>query len=197
MHANVREDARRKDRLDDIKRGPGGIREIEFLAQCFQILRGSNPFTRPGVGGDRILAAAKRWLKCARTTFTCAGWKTGYKPFATSRFIVYRPARPEAPGILINIAAQDREAHVRYCSYFADNVLDRLDDIKRGPGGIREIEFLAQCFQILRGGREPDLQTPSLDRALEEIAVPALMSSEAVVEVRQDYVYLRRLEKVA
>lgn len=95
---------------------------------------------------------------------------------------------------LINIAAQDREAHVRYCSYFADNVLDRLDDIKRGPGGIREIEFLAQCFQILRGGREPDLQTPSLDRALEEIAVPALMSSEAVVEVRQDYVYLRRLE---
>ncbi len=71
---------------------------------------------------------------------------------------------------------------------------DRLDDIKRGPGGIREIEFLAQCFQILRGGREPGLQTPSLDRALEEIAVLALMSSEAVVEVRQDYVYLRRLE---
>jgi len=71
---------------------------------------------------------------------------------------------------------------------------DRLDDIKRGPGGIREIEFLAQCFQILRGGREPGLQTPSLDRALEQIAVLKLMSQEAVVEVRRDYVYLRRLE---
>ncbi|MGD8385247.1 MAG: glutamine-synthetase adenylyltransferase, partial [Lysobacterales bacterium] len=37
---------------------------------------------------------------------------------------------------------------------------DRLDDIKRGPGGIREIEFLVQSFQLLRGGREPILQTP-------------------------------------
>ena len=71
---------------------------------------------------------------------------------------------------------------------------DRMDDIKRGPGGIREIEFLAQCFQILRGGREPSLQTPSLDRALEQIAALGLMSPEAVLEVRQDYVYLRRLE---
>ena len=71
---------------------------------------------------------------------------------------------------------------------------DRMDDIKRGPGGIREIEFLAQCFQILRGGREPSLQTPSLDQALEQIAALELMSRAAVVEVRQDYVYLRRLE---
>ena len=71
---------------------------------------------------------------------------------------------------------------------------DRMDDIKRGPGGIREIEFLAQCFQILRGGRESSLQTPSLDQALEQIAALELMSRAAVVEVRQDYVYLRRLE---
>jgi len=71
---------------------------------------------------------------------------------------------------------------------------DRLDDIKRGPGGIREIEFLVQCFQILRGGREPVLQTPSLDRALEQIVALGLMSHEAVVEMRRDYVFLRRLE---
>ena len=72
---------------------------------------------------------------------------------------------------LINIAAQDREAHVRYRRYIDFGAVealqemhanvredarrkDRFDDIKRGPGGIREIEFLAQCFQILRGGRE-------------------------------------------
>ena len=33
---------------------------------------------------------------------------------------------------LINIAAQDREAHVRYCSYFADNVLDRFPEWAKG-----------------------------------------------------------------
>lgn len=71
---------------------------------------------------------------------------------------------------------------------------DRTDDIKRGPGGIREIEFLAQCFQLLRGGREPGLQTPSLDQALEKIAGMKLMSPEMVTEVRRDYVFLRRLE---
>jgi glutamate-ammonia-ligase adenylyltransferase len=71
---------------------------------------------------------------------------------------------------------------------------DRMDDIKRGPGGIREIEFLAQCFQILRGGREPGLQTPSLDQALEQIESLELMSREMVAEVRRDYVFLRRLE---
>ncbi|MEE8339767.1 MAG: bifunctional [glutamate--ammonia ligase]-adenylyl-L-tyrosine phosphorylase/[glutamate--ammonia-ligase] adenylyltransferase [Xanthomonadales bacterium] len=71
---------------------------------------------------------------------------------------------------------------------------NRMDDIKRGPGGIREIEFLVQCFQILRGGREPSLQTPSLDQALTQIASLELMSPETVSEVRRDYVFLRRLE---
>ena len=71
---------------------------------------------------------------------------------------------------------------------------DRLDDIKRGPGGIREIEFLAQCFQILRGGREPALQTPSLARALEAIAELDLLPESLVADLRSDYVYLRRLE---
>ncbi len=71
---------------------------------------------------------------------------------------------------------------------------DRLDDIKRGPGGIREIEFLVQCFQILRGGREVSLQTPSLERALEEIARLGLLTRPAVEEIRQDYAFLRLLE---
>ena len=71
---------------------------------------------------------------------------------------------------------------------------DRLDDIKRGPGGIREIEFLAQSFQILRGGREPALQTPSLDGALTAIGRLGLLLPEAIAEIRNDYAYLRLLE---
>lgn len=71
---------------------------------------------------------------------------------------------------------------------------DRLDDIKRGPGGIREIEFLAQCFQILRGGREPSLQTPSLDGALREIGQLGLLEEGAINEIRHDYTFLRFLE---
>ncbi len=71
---------------------------------------------------------------------------------------------------------------------------DRMDDIKRGAGGIREIEFLAQCFQILRGGREPSLQTPSLDIALREIERLGLLETNIVGEIRNDYAHLRFLE---
>ena len=71
---------------------------------------------------------------------------------------------------------------------------DRLDDIKRGPGGIREIEFLAQCFQLLRGGREPVLQAASLRQALSGIGELRLIDAEALADIRSDYVYLRRLE---
>ncbi len=71
---------------------------------------------------------------------------------------------------------------------------DRLDDIKRGPGGIREIEFLAQCFQILRGGREPTLQTPSLAGALDAIGDLGLLEPDLLHALRTDYVYLRQLE---
>jgi len=40
LHAQIRQEVRRRDRLDNIKLGPGGIREIEFAAQVFQLIRG-------------------------------------------------------------------------------------------------------------------------------------------------------------
>ena len=42
-------------------------------------------------------------------------------------------------------------------------------DIKLGPGGIREVEFIAQAFQLIRGGRNIDLQTQSLSQAMQQI----------------------------
>jgi len=71
---------------------------------------------------------------------------------------------------------------------------DRLDDIKRGPGGIREIEFLVQCFQLLRGGRETSLQTPSLLAALAAVEDLQLMAEDSVRRVHADYGFLRNLE---
>ena len=66
--------------------------------------------------------------------------------------------------------------------------------IKLGPGGIREIEFIAQAFQLIRGGRERRLQTTSLLQALATLGDLQLMPTEAVAELRAAYLYLRRLE---
>lgn len=71
---------------------------------------------------------------------------------------------------------------------------DLQDDIKRGPGGIREVEFLAQGFQLLRGGRERRLQTPRLFEALEAIADLALLPRAEVERLQDDYTWLRQVE---
>jgi [glutamine synthetase] adenylyltransferase / [glutamine synthetase]-adenylyl-L-tyrosine phosphorylase len=66
--------------------------------------------------------------------------------------------------------------------------------IKLGPGGIREIEFIVQAFQLIRGGRERRLQTTSLLQALASLGELQLMPGTAVAELRAAYLYLRRLE---
>ena len=71
---------------------------------------------------------------------------------------------------------------------------DRMDDIKRGPGGIREIEFLVQTFQLLRGGREPGLQTPSIFKAANHLQKLELLPADTVSELLTAYRFLRRAE---
>jgi glutamate-ammonia-ligase adenylyltransferase len=68
------------------------------------------------------------------------------------------------------------------------------DNIKLGPGGIREIEFLVQVFQIIRGGREPALRVRPTLKALALLGERQILPLPAVEELRQAYRYLRNLE---
>ena len=68
------------------------------------------------------------------------------------------------------------------------------DHVKLGPGGIREIEFVVQAFQLIRGGQDRRLQTTSLLQALELLGAGRLLPADAVADLRAAYVFLRRLE---
>lgn len=68
------------------------------------------------------------------------------------------------------------------------------DDIKLGPGGIREIEFVVQALQLTRGGRDLKLQTPVLRTALARLGAARVLPNEAVAQLDAAYVHLRRLE---
>ncbi len=68
------------------------------------------------------------------------------------------------------------------------------DNIKLGPGGIREIEFLVQVFQIIRGGREPAFRVRPTLKALALLGEKHILPAVAVDELRAAYVYLRNLE---
>ena len=69
-----------------------------------------------------------------------------------------------------------------------------VDHIKLGPGGIREIEFIAQAFQLIRGGRDAGLQVRPTLRVLAALAERGLLPREAAAELDAAYVFLRRLE---
>ena len=67
-------------------------------------------------------------------------------------------------------------------------------NVKLGPGGIREIEFIVQAYQLIRGGSDPRLQTRSLLTALPLLAGKKLLSEPEVSELGDSYRFLRRLE---
>ena len=71
---------------------------------------------------------------------------------------------------------------------------NRLDDIKVGAGGIREVEFIAQLQQLIRGGREQRLQTRSTREALSREAELGLIASDTITKLQAAYEFLRRLE---
>ena len=71
---------------------------------------------------------------------------------------------------------------------------DMAEHIKLGPGGIREIEFIAQVFQLIRGGREPALQIRPTLEVLALLAERRLLPLESERELAAAYEFLRRLE---
>lgn len=67
-------------------------------------------------------------------------------------------------------------------------------NIKTGPGGIREIEFIGQVFQLVRGGREPRLRVRPIQQVLRELERLDLLPSRVVEGLLEAYRFLRRLE---
>ncbi|MEK9134441.1 MAG: bifunctional [glutamate--ammonia ligase]-adenylyl-L-tyrosine phosphorylase/[glutamate--ammonia-ligase] adenylyltransferase, partial [Pseudomonadota bacterium] len=67
-------------------------------------------------------------------------------------------------------------------------------NIKLGRGGIREIEFLVQTQQLIRGGREPQLQDRRLLSVLPRLVAAGHMSPEAGTALTQAYIFLRNVE---
>jgi [glutamine synthetase] adenylyltransferase / [glutamine synthetase]-adenylyl-L-tyrosine phosphorylase len=71
---------------------------------------------------------------------------------------------------------------------------DMAENIKLGPGGIREIEFIAQAFQIVRGGRRPELRERSLMRVLPRLAGDRQLPEGTVAALLEAYRHLRIVE---
>ena len=71
---------------------------------------------------------------------------------------------------------------------------DRSNNVKLGRGGIREIEFLAQVFQLIRGGRDAALRDRSTRIILQTLAQKQLLGTEVVEQLLHAYAFLRNVE---
>ena len=70
------------------------------------------------------------------------------------------------------------------------------DNIKLGRGGIRELEFIVQSFQLIRGGRLKSLQVQPFQQALQQITVEGLLEEKIKTQLWQAYQFLRNTEHV-
>ncbi|MDE2303929.1 MAG: bifunctional [glutamate--ammonia ligase]-adenylyl-L-tyrosine phosphorylase/[glutamate--ammonia-ligase] adenylyltransferase [Gammaproteobacteria bacterium] len=107
-------------------------------------------------------------------------WRNCVRPFVYRRYLdygVFDSLREMKAMIAREVARRDRE-----------------HDLKLGAGGIREIEFIAQSFQLVRGGGDVRLQNPALLEVLPALAGSKLLPEPAVAQLREAYLVLRRAE---
>jgi [glutamine synthetase] adenylyltransferase / [glutamine synthetase]-adenylyl-L-tyrosine phosphorylase len=120
------------------------------------------------------------WLKARVVTGPGEGVGERVQPFVYRRYLDYGllDSLRELHGRIFDAAVQRRKA----------------DDIKVGAGGIREIEFAVQLFQMVRGGSDAGLRTTSTRQALRAIGERGLLSAARVQALAAAYDFLRRLE---
>ena len=123
------------------------------------------------------------WLKARAVAGDVAAgeaWLTTLRPFVYRRYLDFTALdglRGMKAAIVAEVARRDRS-----------------DDIKRGPGGIREIEFLVQSLQLIRGGREPALRERGLLASLHALVAAGHVGEAEGAALARAYRFLRHLE---
>lgn len=102
------------------------------------------------------------------------------KPFVYRRYLDYG-AVEEIRGLKAGI---DRELQRKGLA----------QNVKLGPGGIREIEFIGQSLQLIRGGRESRLQERAIQTTLATLGAEDYLTAQAVADLQAAYVFLRNTE---
>jgi len=72
--------------------------------------------------------------------------------------------------------------------------IDRYSDVKLSQGGIRQIEFIVQLLQVVRGGQYPELRTRGTQKALQHLSAAGLMPKDTANGLNAAYIFLRKVE---
>ncbi len=120
------------------------------------------------------------WIKGRVITGPSAALTQLIKPFIFRRYLDF------------NAYAAMRDLKTQIQRDVAQRQLSQ--NIKLGRGGIREVEFIAQLFQLIRGGQIPALQIKPTLSVLEALAARDMLPALDVEHLQQSYIYLRNVE---
>jgi glutamate-ammonia-ligase adenylyltransferase len=87
-----------------------------------------------------------------------------------------------------------KERVEEHASRSARRAASDRDDVKLGPGGIRDIEFSVQLLQLVHGGADPDVRGGNTLEALGALAAGGYMAEDDEVALRDAYTWLRNVE---
>jgi glutamate-ammonia-ligase adenylyltransferase len=120
----------------------------------------------------------------------------GEEFLAAIRPFVWRRRLDFAAVADIHAMKQRIDAHRKLGVSRAVDAVDRIAGfhVKLGPGGIREIEFLAQTLQLVWGGRDPRLRTPATLEALQLLTRAGHLPRVDAASLASAYMFLRGLE---
>ncbi len=125
------------------------------------------------------------WIKARPITPNCVGTRWGDLEAIRRSFVFRKYLDFGTINAMRDLHAQIRREVAKK---------DMANNVKLGPGGIREIEFIAQVFQLIRGGRDRTLQVKPTLEVLKLLVDRNQLELDAVVELSSAYRFLRRLE---
>ena len=166
--------------------------EDRFLYRVDLDLRPEGDAGPPAIS-DAMLAeyyenAADHWEKVAfmKARPVAGDLELGWRAVRAIHPMIYRAAMDYA-GVRRIRALQERVGRERGAG--GDGF-----DVKLDPGGIRDVEFVAQALQLLHGGRIPQLRDRSAQRAIARLAEVKLLPAETAATLQHAYLFLRRIE---
>jgi len=129
------------------------------------------------------------WERCAwiRGRQVAGDQETAYEVFQSLQGFVY--PRGLAPSSLGELFEQKSRAEDELIS-----VADKEREIKRGRGGLREVEFPVLGLQVLHGASQPTLQTHDLRKAIRNLKILGILKAEEEQVLLGGYDFWRRLE---
>lgn len=169
---------------------------LDVAGRCFRVDADLRPEGRDGALVRSVEAFQAYWSRWADPWERQALLKA--RPAAGSDALGARWSEAAAAAVWGEPFGTDALRHVRALKVRAEEEVRRRGvaerEVKRGPGGIRDVEFSAQLLQLVHGDEDPDLRVPATLDALEVLARGGYVDRADADGLARSYRFLRRVE---